>query len=280
MENVCIYGNPTLDYIVFSDKRESIAYGGGVYYSSLPFLKSSKYDVGIYAVYSPRIHGHPIYRFSRGYQYSSRTTIFRLIYSDSSRALFLEEKAPPLYPWIIHEEPCLTIVNPVFHEVNESNLALIRIRSPILAGDVQGFIRGVRSNMVIYECSRHVVDSLRYFDIIHMDEVELKALTCMDDTYRALKKLKDILGGTIVVVTNRTKPIHVLLGNTIETISLDDSLLVRDKTGAGDYFLGALLKHVYAYSDFLKVVEKAHEETSMWLKEKNASSPPTTFLNY
>lgn len=276
MEDVCIYGNPTLDYIVLEDGSRKIGYGGGVYYSSLPFQREGRYRLNVYAVYSPKIHNHPVYKAVNKLQYSSTATIFKLVYRGSSRTLYLEERAPPLYPWNIHEGLCISIVNPVFHEVTEANLAMIKVRSQLLAGDMQGFVRSLDNGRVVYSCSTRALHLLRYFDVVHMDVDELKAATCVWDELRALERLLNMVRGTRVVVTGRLKPIHVVDHGSLKSINIDDSPLVSDKTGAGDYFLGTLLVNMLSHEDFTKAVEKAHDETTKWLIERNASSPPTT----
>ncbi|MCY0868636.1 MAG: sugar kinase [Desulfurococcus sp.] len=278
MLEVCVYGNPTLDWIV-AGSESTTAYGGGVYYSTLPFQGSSLYKVSVYTVYSPRIHGHPVYRLPGVLQYSSAATVFKLVYNGASRTLYLKEKAPPLYPWNLSSSLChIAIVNPVFHEVNESHLTAISSRTLLLAGDIQGFIRVSESNgkITYASCSSSLIRLLRFFHLIHMDLDELKAFTCTSSIDEAVDKLKDTVGGTIVVVTGRLKPIRVVYNKASYSISVDDSPLVNDKTGAGDFFIGATAKYFWSTWDPVRAVEKAHEETTRWLLEKNASSPPAT----
>jgi len=276
MENICVYGAPTLDYIVLENGARRTAYGGGVYYSILPFLGESGYTVEVYTVYSPRIVGHPVYRFASILQYSSTAMVFRIVYNNGSRMLLLEEKTPPLYPWNAHSGQCFSIVNPVFHEVGESLLKTIRIRSPMVFGDIQGFVRGLHKGLVVHECSRESISLLKYFDVVHMDLDEAKALTCTDDLNSLFEVLLKNSPRVKIVITSRTNPIYVLENNSVELIDVKDSVLVKDKTGAGDFFLGSLLKHLLVYTDTVRAVERAHEETTKWLIVKNASSPPTT----
>jgi len=276
MENICAYGAPTLDYIVFENGTKRVAYGGGVYYSILPFLGESGYTVEVYTVYSPRIVGHPVYRFTSMLQYSSTAMVFKIVYNNGSRMLLLEEKTPALYSWNVHSGQCFSIVNPVFHEVDESLLKTIRIRSPMVFGDIQGFVRSLHRGLVVHECSRESISLLKYFDVVHMDLDEAKALACTDDLNSLFEVLLKNSPTVKIVITSRTNPIYVLENNSVELIDVKDSVLVKDKTGAGDFFLGSLLKHLLVYTDTVRAVERAHEETTKWLMVKNASSPPTT----
>lgn len=262
---ICIYGNPTIDYIRDKDGNTRFAYGGGVYYSSLPFLQRG-YHVEVYSVYSPMIVKHPITSHIVKQQYSARTNIFILDYTRFSRSILVLEKSDNLYHWNIHSGECMSIVNPVLGEIDISLLKLIRTKSSTLSVDAQGFLRETRSNIVRLVYEPAVLSLFEIADVVHMDKEEFNVLFTHVGKhlfYNLAKRLRGVL-----VVTDRPNKVMVFSKSNLREISFGDGVFFEHKTGAGDYFLSSYIIHYMKFMDEEEAVYQAHEETSRWLSTR------------
>lgn len=268
---VCIYGNPTIDIVISKDGDRAIMHGGGVYYSSIPFINKG-YNVEVYSVYSPLIHEHPIRSLIVKRQYSTRTNIFLLDYTGSERSIEVRERSDRLASWNIHDGICVSLVNPVLGEVDTSLLRNIRLRSSILAVDIQGFIREQRQHRIHNVFKPEIIDVFREADIIHMDREEFDAILSGLTTHDTAQLQK--LAKGVIVVTERPNKVTLITREVVRSMVLEMEDLIADKTGAGDYFLSAFTIHYLRETDYVESAYKAHIDTSKWLiyRAKKVSS--------
>lgn len=268
---VCIYGNPTLDIIIHVDHEKTISYGGGVYYSSIPFLERG-FNIEVYSVLSPLIHGHPIRRYIVLRQYSARTNIFLLDYTGSHRRIYVLERSDKLAYWNIHDDICISIVNPVLGEMDTTHLRYIRMRSTLLAVDIQGFIRSVSNGKIIHTCESDVLNVLREADIIHMDREEYDFLRSILANLYSIDMQRVVKG--VILITERPNKISLITRDYRRDLTTDLDSRVIDKTGAGDFFLSSFVIHYLKEMNYEESAYKAHIDTSRWLmsRDKGVSS--------
>lgn len=267
----CLYGNPTIDVIVVKNTTR-ISHGGGVYYSALPLIQRG-FNVEVYSALSPRLVDHPIARYIIKLQYSTRTNVFMLEYTNSERAVKVLEKAPPLYSWNTHRDLCYVVVNPVIGEVEISLLKLLRAKSRVLAVDIQGFVRTIStSGDVFLEPSGSVLDVLELADVVHADvneaECLVKALGYHTTLSTSLSLLAKRVRG-VLIITRGSNKITVIHSGVVKDIECENSYVALEKTGAGDYFLTVYLLNYLASGDAVDSVYKAHEEVTEWLKVRD-----------
>jgi len=260
---VCVYGNPTVDYV---HSRGGLArrYGGGVYYSTMALL-----DEGVQPeIYSVGPHwlfmANKLWFFKANSSYSASPTVFKIAYLDSSRVMEVLELSPELTSGDTHPGVCYTIVNPVLGEVSFSLLKELRVKSVLLAGDIQGFVRERRPGLLRYKGGGLLIDVIGLFDILHMDVEEAIALTEAESKHGALQRLRGLVKESLVVVTEGVKPPILVTGGSVSEVGSERSR-VDDKTGAGDYFLGKLFLRMIEGMEPREAVESALEETDQWL---------------
>jgi hypothetical protein len=265
-KEVCIYGNPTLD-IIEDDRGKRWSYGGGVYYTSLPFMEKG-FKIKIYSTISHSIINHPVFKHVVPLQYSNTYNIFHIKYDEKgSRALALLQEGPPLYVWNMNEDLCVAIVNPVYREILPSFIKQLSNRSIILAGDVQGFLRLKRNHSIILYPDEQVFESIRMMRLVHMDIEEARALTSEQNIKHVAFKLKNIFDDQIIVVTNGPFNIVLVYDGRIEEV-YHAGEPYTDTTGAGDFFLGSLTFYYLITNDIVESVHKSVVETEKWLTKK------------
>ena len=267
----CLYGNPTID-IIITKSTVRVAYGGGVYYSALPLIQRGL-NIEVYSALSPRLVDHPIIRYITKLQYSTRTNVFILKYMNGKRAVKILEKAPSLYPWNTHRDLCYTIVNPVINEVGTSLLKLLRVKSQVLAVDIQGFVRVASSSGEVFlEPSSEVLDIMELADVIHADINEVKCVIKALRHYTTLSTGLSLLARKMrgaLVITRGSNKITVIHSGVVRDIECEDDYTALEKTGAGDYFLTVYFLNYLASGDAVDSVYKAHEEVTRWLKVRD-----------
>jgi len=265
-EEICIYGNPTLD-IIEDDRGIRWSYGGGVYYTSLPLIARG-FKLKVYSTVSHPIINHPVYKHVIPLQYSTGYNVFHIrYYGKGSRTLALLQEAPPLYNWNMSEDLCVSIVNPVYREILPSFLKQLSNRSTILVGDIQGFLRLRKNHSILLSPDKQVFESVKMLQLIHMDVEEARALTGEENTTNLSLKLQSVLKDQIVIVTNG--PFNILLiyaGNIEEIHHVGESY--PDTTGAGDFFLGSLTYYYLLTNDIVESIFKSIVATEKWLAKK------------
>ncbi len=264
----CLYGNPTIDIIVTKEFTR-IAYGGGVYYSTLPLIKYG-FTVEVYSVFNVRLLEHPIAPYIVKSQYSTRVNIFNLEYTSSSRVVRVLEKAPAIYSWNSHKDYCYSVINPVIGEVDISLLKLVRVKSQIIALDIQGFVRTTNnSGVVVLKPSSEALEALKLADVVHADLEEALCLVKeYGDLRRGLGKVTEKARG-IVITTSGSSKILVAYQGIVRDVEVSSDYIAIEKTGAGDYFLTTFLLKYMNSGDLLESIHRAHEEVTKWLMSRD-----------
>ena len=226
----------------------------------------------MYSVMSPRLVSHPIAEYITRLQYSTRTNIFVLNYTSEKRFLKLLEKAPPIYPWNTHQDPCYVIANPVIGEVGVSLLRVLRTKSEVIALDLQGLVRSVTSSGdVVLTPHSEALDALRLVDVVHADVEEAECLvrglgeTSLQRGLSAITRTSRV----VILITRGLGEITVAYGGLVRDVVVDVEYVAREKTGAGDYFLSVYLLHYLASNDLVESVYRAHEDVTEWLIERD-----------
>ncbi|MEM1618075.1 MAG: sugar kinase [Desulfurococcaceae archaeon] len=271
MKKFCVYGNPTIDVIELETSEKYVAYGGGAYYSSLPLLEARE-EVSIYSVYSPLLVKHPVSRFLVKKQYSPRANIFILEYKHGTRRIKVLDVAPPLYPWNVQEEECYAIVNPVLGEVGVGILKELSCRSPAVAMDVQGFLREVIKGYIEIRPSAEALLAISMVEVVHLDIEELCALMGYTEIKEALSKLSRYVK-RVAVVTVRPNHAFIVTQHGYKSVSFENTPIVKDKTGSGDYYLSSYFYNYILHGDEVEAAYKAHERTSAWLARRGKQTP-------
>jgi len=264
---ICIYGNPTLD-IIEDSRGVKWSYGGGVYYTSLPFLEKG-FKLKIYSTVSYSIINHPVFKHVVPLQYSKAYNVFHIKYDEKgSRTLELLQEAPPLYNWNMSEDLCVSIVNPVYREIPPSFIKQLSNRSTILAGDIQGFLRWRKNHSIVLYPDEQVFESIKVLNLIHMDIEEARALTGEGEIGFVAAKLQNVLKDQIVVVTDGPSNILLIQGGKTKVIHHVGETF-PDTTGAGDFFLGVLTYYYLVTNDIVESVFKGVVATEKWLAKKS-----------
>ncbi|MEM4435565.1 MAG: PfkB family carbohydrate kinase [Thermosphaera sp.] len=265
-ERFCLYGNPTLD-LINDQLGRRWQYGGGVFYSSLPLLMRG-FEVEIYSIVSHPIIDHPVYKYVKPLQYSSDYNIFYLMYdSRGSRYFKVIRTAPQLYDHCIHEEDCIAIVNPVLQEISVNLVKRLAVKSSILAGDIQGFIRMKQGDSIVLKPGPLLIEVLKEIEILHMDVDEARALINNFSFNEIIEKLTKFSRGKALVITNGPGDVTIISDGKVLKIP-HKGKVVKDATGAGDFFLGTLVAYFTKLNNVTESAYKSIEETEVWLEKR------------
>jgi hypothetical protein len=277
--NISIYGNFTLDEIIIDNMVETRRIGGGAYYSTKPFINDPMFNFKIHTICNPYINmieeeylEHIVCE-----AYSTHINLFTLIYRGEDREIIVHEKLPSLPVNALIDNRSYIIANPVLNEINISLLKKIRHNSKLLAIDIQGFIRRIYNNTVVLVRDSIVKQVLGTGNIVHLSMYEAKKLVGINyiDLNILTKYFSKINSETIYIITRDEKPPIVIHGGKYSILG-DTKPRTIDRTGAGDYFLASFVKEYILTNDITQATIKAHDNTSNWLINRNASSRPTT----
>ncbi|UCE57634.1 MAG: hypothetical protein JSW19_00005, partial [Candidatus Bathyarchaeota archaeon] len=131
-------------------------------------------------------------------------------------------------------------IAPIANEISRTLVEKLRTLANVLSLDPQGFVRefDTKGNMQLKRWDNLQV--LRQIDLYKSSSKEIKVITGIADLERAMEKIHDY-GVKIVVVTRGMKGSKLLSEGKFFDISHCKPRIVRDPTGAGDVFIGALL---------------------------------------
>ncbi|MEM4717782.1 MAG: hypothetical protein QXE81_03365 [Desulfurococcaceae archaeon] len=270
----CVYGNPTLDIIYENNKPPYTSHGGGSYYSTLPLLVHGV-KPEVYAVYSRVLVDHPVSSYIVKQQYSSRANIFVLEYRGLHRDLKILEVSENILDWNTHIGICNAIVNPVIGEISINLVKKIRLSTEILSIDIQGFIRDHVNTEIRLIYKPDVLFLFELADIIHTDQDEYNALMEISN-FAIREKIHKTLRGSLVITSPPNKAVLITRHKT-RYLEFEDNYIAFQRTGAGDYYLGAYTYYYYKSMDEEEAAYKAHDETSRWLRhrDKGLIAPPS-----
>lgn len=277
LRRFCVYGNPTLDYILL-EGGALVRPGGGVLYSSLALVELGA-QVEAYGV-APHwlVSQTHLGRLGGRMLHSASATAFLLDYRFSPRRVEVAEISPPIPPSMVHEGSCVSVVNPVLGEVGEPLLKAVRAASELLVADAQGFLRLRAPGPLRLSGARGLASVLPYADAVHLDLEEAAAVAGGGDGWEVARRLAGLAGRAALVVTSGCGPVWVVEGGRAREVPLACEP-VEDPTGAGDYFLSALAYHMLEGAGVEEAAARASEATGAWLRRrKRASSPGVALL--
>ncbi|RMG31601.1 MAG: hypothetical protein D6732_14690 [Methanobacteriota archaeon] len=173
---------------------------------------------------------------------SEQTTTFEFeLNEDGSRKLTLLRRASDLPPKLPFQDRFdLAIVSPICGEVSIDLLGSIRSQAKLVAGDVQGFIRSVDANGIVFH--KTSIDwglFSPFFDILKGSDEEMLELPPHPSFYYVQTR-----GANPVIICKSDQ----LLEFKIQSVPPSE---IVDSTGSGDIFL-ASFSHAFIHSNDLK----------------------------
>lgn len=252
---ICFIGHLTIDEIIYTDGMVRISPGGTVFYSSLTSSQlgseSRVYSVigGDYPEDYLRILIEAGVDYSRVVRHREhKTTIYRLVYKDGYRELFLLEKAPPIIVEEIGDVDAVYL-GPVADEITLSDIDKIAKKFKTLL-DPQGILRKPLQDKRIVLEKRFNIDQLKKIWILRLTREEASILTGETEPLKAIKK---ILGAGIenVILSMGHEGVIIANNEKIYFIPSYTKAKVVDPTGAGDVLGGAFLTELLSSGDFL-----------------------------
>ena len=123
-------------------------------------------------------------------------------------------------------------------EVGLDVIQTLREKNVLLAADMQGFIRVLRGQTLVYETWEEMKETLVYLDVLKSDAVEAEALTGETDIYKAAKIFSQ-MGPKEVVLTHKDG-VLLLSGEEYYEASFYSQVL-DGRSGRGDTCIGAYM---------------------------------------
>ncbi len=163
---------------------------------------------------------------------------FKPFFIGGVRSLKLVSKGPKIPLTLLNDvEADAVIVSPVFKEVDEELVKKARLKSSLLAVDIQGFVRNVDSlnNIVLTPLATYGV--LRYADILHCSVEEALSLTRCSNIIDAASEL--VKYGVRLCLIGLENGLLFLENKTLSFIEAEKAMSISDTTGAGDILTGA-----------------------------------------
>lgn len=252
---ICFVGHLTIDEIIYKDGTVRISPGGTVFYSS---LTSSRLDSKsqVFSVIGEdypedylRILLEARVDYSRVARHKGhKTTMYRIVYRDGDRELFLLEKAPRVN---IEEVGDVDVVylGPVAGEITIEDIRKVvgRFRTML---DPQGILRKpLQDKRIILEKSFNI-GLLRWVWIIRLTREEAFILTDEVQPLSAVKKILDA-GVENVILSMGHEGVITANNKKWYFIPSYSETKVVDPTGAGDVLGGAFLTEYLSSGDFL-----------------------------
>ena len=120
-------------------------------------------------------------------------------------------------------------------EVGLDVIQTLSARGVFLAADMQGFLRVLRGQNLVYEPWGEMKETLVYFDVLKSDAVEAEALTGEADIYKAAKIFSQ-MGPKEVVLTHKDGVLLYLGGEYFQADFY--SRVLDGRSGRGDTSIG------------------------------------------
>jgi sugar/nucleoside kinase (ribokinase family) len=121
-------------------------------------------------------------------------------------------------------------------EVGLDVIQTLRAKSVFLAADMQGFVRVLRDQKLIYESWGEMKETLVYLDVLKSDAVEAEALTGEADIYKAAKVFSH-MGPKEVVLTHKDGVLLYYGGEYFQAGFYP--AVLNGRSGRGDTCIGA-----------------------------------------
>ncbi|BCU68409.1 hypothetical protein HS7_18460 [Sulfolobales archaeon HS-7] len=246
--DLVIISNLTLDVI-----NNTIRPGGPALYSGFGVAKAGGY---------PTLIGHGCHEYplnSLPFKFTNMIVnqgcnIFQITYYGSKRTLKLIKASPPIRISSLPKGIRGVIVNPVFHDVNLEEL--LPLTETPLALDIQGFLRNIRGDIVIFE--KADLPKYEYF-VTHASIDELQSAG-----YNIEEILK--LGSRETIISYGEDGFEVYLGTNLATRTKPTELF-NNPTGAGDLLIGSYFTFRISGYDVIRASELSRGVVENSLKE-------------
>ncbi len=181
---------------------------------------------------------------------NSRTTRFKLVYGGSGRTLKLLSLCSPITPPELEDLPKVELahVGSVAGEVGLETLKALRVKANMLSIDVQGFIRKFKEDGEVYEDKCLNLEVLSNADIVKLSMKEAEALTGTSDHMEALKKLRKLYHGIVLLTLGETGSLCMVDHKVLQSPPYKPPKVV-DPTGAGDSFIASFTVEFFRSGD-------------------------------
>ena len=173
-------------------------------------------------------------------EYTSSSTDMRLEYptlNPDVRNLYVTGTAGTITPsqvsWL--DSKAAVIGTSLRGEVELDTIKCLRSRNQLLAADVQGFVRVLENNTLVYKSWREMKTVLSYVDILKSDAVEAEFLTGEKDIYKAAKFFA-ARGPSEIVLTHKNGVLFWAKGKITEEKFVNQKM--DGRSGRGDTCLG------------------------------------------
>jgi len=143
---------------------------------------------------------------------------------------------------------------------------LSRIKPKIVLA-IQGMIRHVKNNQIVWKHPKNVMDILHYVDFLFLDENELRFITDIEDISGAINFLvkKDVKN--IIVTQGKKGSIVYRKKKKYKINSFPPNILI-DVTGAGDSYMAGFIRALELFDDPQKQGEFAAMTATISIEEK------------
>jgi len=132
---------------------------------------------------------------------------------------------------------CAAVIGSSFRgEVGLDVIQTLREKNVFMAADMQGFVRVLRGQTLVYESWDDMKETLVYLDVLKSDAVEAEFLTGEADIYKAAQKFSQ-LGAKEIVLTHKDG-LLVFTGSEFHSVGFYPENL-DGRSGRGDTCIGA-----------------------------------------
>jgi len=177
------------------------------------------------------------------FTYTPESTTMRLEYPTNNpdiRNLSVASTAGSITPNIVENivTKAAVIGSSLRGEVGLDVIQKLREKNVLLGADMQGFVRVLRGQTLVYETWHEMNETLGYLDILKSDAVEAEFLTGEADIYKAAQKFSQ-MGPKEIVLTHKDG-LLVYSGNEFHSVGFYPENL-DGRSGRGDTCIGAYM---------------------------------------
>jgi sugar/nucleoside kinase (ribokinase family) len=243
-------GNLTIDYVFFPHtKKYTPALGGSAAYASIAARNLGAKVAIISKVGSDFPTNFKQCLIEKGVDLSglkmvsnSKTTRFILSYENDKRKFRLKSPAPSILPEDIceHLQAKATHVAPIANEIKQSTIDTLQSRTGVMSIDIQGFIRRFSSSGDMALGKIYNTKFLKGVEVLKASQEELRAAMGTEDLGKSTRQIGK-KGVRIIVVTKGAEGSIIYLQERSYKIPSFRTDLIKDRTGAGDVYMGSFL---------------------------------------
>jgi sugar/nucleoside kinase (ribokinase family) len=175
--------------------------------------------------------------------YNPCSTTMKLEYPTHNpdiRTLSVASTADPILPAeIINIQTRAAVIGSSYRgEVGQDVIRALKAKKIFVGADVQGFVRVLRGQNLVYEPWDEMEECMRFMDVVKSDAVEAKHLTGESDIYKAAQQYAR-LGPKEVVLTHKDG-VLIFAGGEFHQASFYAQSM-NGRSGRGDTCIGAYM---------------------------------------